>query len=118
MASENPILLTFRESSHFHTARAISGRNTNQPAIGRVIRGTANPKRLAEAQASAAIARLARQSLGRSRSSDPLDHHGAHIQPSAARFEPGGTSCPSLLPGLPDIDPQNGNSPRNNWLYG
>ena len=38
-------------------------------------------ERLAEAQVLAAIALQVRQSLWRNRSSDPLDHHGAHIQP-------------------------------------
>jgi hypothetical protein len=36
-------------------------------------------------QALAAIALQVRQSLWRNRSSDPLDHHGAHIQPGGGR---------------------------------
>jgi hypothetical protein len=43
-------------------------------------------ERLATAHALAAIALQIRQSLWRSRRSGPLDHHGAHIQPSATRL--------------------------------
>jgi len=38
-----------------------------------------DPERLAQAHALAAIALQVRQSLWRSRSSDPLAHHGAYI---------------------------------------
>ena len=43
------------------------------------------PERLAEPQALAAIALQVRQSLWRSRNSDPLDHHGTHIQPDGEK---------------------------------
>jgi len=44
-----------------------------------------NQKQPADAQTLAAIPQQVRQSLWRSRGSDRLDHHGAHIQPDGGR---------------------------------